>query len=68
VASIRSEAIDLENDIKPIEIQFDEIVLEDLCNSEGALEPRDMIEFEALELDQVGRTSEDGRMFCRSPV
>jgi hypothetical protein len=67
VPSVKGEAIELEEDLKPIEIQFDEIQIEDVCNSEGALECRDMLEIDAIELGDVGRSSENGRMMCRSP-
>lgn len=63
------DPLELEGDMQPIEIQFDEILALEACNSEGALEPRDLVEFEAFELDDRGRSSENGMMrkTARSP-
>ena len=63
------DPLELEGDLQPIEIQFDEILAIDACNSEGALEPRDLIEIEAFEMDERGRSSENGlmRKTARSP-
>lgn len=59
------KAFEHEADAEVVQIQFDEALLEDIFNSEGAIDHRDMVEFDAIEL--VGRSSEDGRMVCRSP-
>lgn len=67
VPSASEEVFELEADLKPIEIKFDDLVIEDMCNSEGALDMRDMIEIEAVEHDLVGRSSENGIMRCGSP-
>ena len=58
--------LELEEDLKPIEIQFDQdfMVLEG-CNSEGALDLRDMIEIDAVDL--VGRSSESDARVSKSP-
>ena len=64
-----ADALELEGDQEIIEIQFDEVLALDACNSEGALEPRDLVEFEAFDLDDRGRSSENGimRKTARSP-
>lgn len=67
VPSNSDYAFEHEEDVKPIEIVFDELVLEDICNSEGALDCREMIEIEADQLDLVGRSSENGLTRVRDP-
>ena len=67
VPSANDEVFELEADMKTIEIHFEDLVIEDMCNSEGALDMRDMIEIETVEHDFVGRSSENGLMRCGSP-
>jgi len=52
VPSVTHGSLDLEEDTKPIEIKLDhDFEVMDICNSEGALEPRDYQEIEVIEID-----------------
>lgn len=69
VPSVADNLLDLEEDLKPVEIYFDENFEIDGCNSEGALEPRDLIEIDAFGMEDRGRSSETApnRKFAKSP-